>query len=227
MILLSYDAVIFDLDDTLYEEEAYFREAFMDIAAVVSRERAISQPKVYKRILKEFHDKGSRFTRFFEHVANLFELEQSYHNRFYELYLNTDANLVLYPDAEETLIWLQNRRYRLGLITNGSVTAQRNKIKQLGLECRFDAICVSRELGEKFEKPHPRPYLAILTRLDVCAGESVYVGDDPMTDFEGANGVGMTTVRLRRGEFEDLDTTGVQVDHEITSHYELKNLLDL
>jgi putative hydrolase of the HAD superfamily len=219
------ECVIFDLDYTLYNEESYFKLAFEDIAEVVSKNQNISYEGAYNQILSEFFDKGSQFDKFFDYVSRMFDLDSSYHKQFYQLYLTTDGNLSLYSDADDILGWLNNKEYRLGIITNGSVDAQRNKIELLNLKPRFDNICICREIGQRYEKPHSRPYKEVLNDLNISAEHSVYVGDNPHTDFRGAKEVGMATIRLRRGEFSNDDSKADSIDFEIDNHREIKTLL--
>jgi len=65
----------------------------------------------------------------------------------------------------------------------------------------------------------------VLNDLNISAEHSVYVGDNPHTDFRGAKEVGMATIRLRRGEFSNDDSKADSIDFEIDNHREIKTLL--
>jgi len=85
-------------------------------------------------------------------------------------------------------------RYRLGLLTNGSVRAQRSKLEAFDWVDAFDATIVTGEL--EAGKPDERAFAAILDALGVAPEEAVYVGDDPDADVRGARAAGMKTVQV-------------------------------
>lgn len=87
-----------------------------------------------------------------------------------------------------------HREYRLGLLTNGPVDAQRGKLGQLGWEEHFDATIVTGELDAG--KPDSRAFDALCERLDVRPEEMVYIGDNPDADIRGANEAGMKTIQV-------------------------------
>jgi putative hydrolase of the HAD superfamily len=220
-----FDALIFDIDNTLFDEQTYFEQAFEIIAQEVASETGIDEATVFQRILAEFEKKGSQYDKFFLHIADLFDLDESYHDVFYNQYLEVDVELELYDDAREIINWATNNGYALGLLTSGSIKAQRNKIETLSLEQLFDVVCVPRELGDGYEKPAPDAYRWVLDTIAVQPDRSIYIGDNPSLDFQGAKKLGMTTVRLRRGEFSDCETNESLIDHEITTHDQLIELL--
>ena len=90
--------------------------------------------------------------------------------------------------------------YRVGLLTNGPVRAQREKLDTLGWERSFDAALVTGELDAG--KPDPRAFEAILAELDVETGEAVYVGDEVEADIAGATNAGMRTIQVLRPDTE-------------------------
>jgi len=85
-------------------------------------------------------------------------------------------------------------RYRVGLLTNGPVVAQRGKLAELGWEDRFDVAVVTGELDAG--KPDERAFAALLDALGAAPDETVYVGDDPEMDVQGAAAVGISAVQV-------------------------------
>jgi putative hydrolase of the HAD superfamily len=121
-----------------------------------------------------------------------------------KIYSTVSAPIALNPGAESLLVKLRQNGLKLGLVTNGSVLTQRNKVNLLGLEKHFDAIVYAREAGKGKEKPDPESYRIILEELCVPPFKSICVGDNPHTDFIGARQLGMTTIRLLSGEFKEV-----------------------
>jgi len=84
--------------------------------------------------------------------------------------------------------------YRVGLLTNGSVLAQRSKIEQLGWTELFDTTLVTGELPAG--KPDAAAFEALLDALGTAADETVYIGDTPLDDIEGATGSGLYAIQV-------------------------------
>lgn len=84
--------------------------------------------------------------------------------------------------------------YRLGLLTNGSVGAQQDKLDRLDLEPHFDAVVISGRL--EAGKPDERAFQAILDELEVSPDEAVHVGDQVESDVEGAKSAGLSAVQV-------------------------------
>jgi len=101
-----------------------------------------------------------------------------------------------YPDATETLLQLRKRGYKLGLISNTHWRFLENVRDEISKY--FHVITLSYEHG--YAKPHPSIFLATLKKLGVSASRCLHVGDDPIADVQGANGVGMKTVFIKRRE---------------------------
>lgn len=89
-------------------------------------------------------------------------------------------------------------RYRIGLLTDGGSATQRAKLERLELDLLFaDRVVISGELG--VAKPDPRAFRAILDLIGARPTETAYVGDDPVRDVAGAASVGMRTCWVSRG----------------------------
>ena len=105
--------------------------------------------------------------------------------------------LVPIPNAEALLRELRDD-YRVGLLTNGPVRAQRSKIEYLDWEPLFDTTLVTGELDAG--KPEAAAFDALLSALGTTPEETVFIGDTPGEDISGANAVGIHTIQV---VFED------------------------
>jgi len=102
-------------------------------------------------------------------------------------------------DGAESLVRDLRTDYRVGLLTDGPMRAQHDKLEHLGWTDLFDAAVVTGSLPAG--KPDERAFRAILDALDVEPAETVFVGDNPTADIEGAAAAGLVTVQvLRDGE---------------------------
>ncbi|GAA3411519.1 HAD family hydrolase [Paenibacillus hodogayensis] len=93
-----------------------------------------------------------------------------------------------YDGARETLRYLKSLGYRLGLISNWDESA-RTVLARNGLDEELDEIVISSEVG--LEKPNPDIFRLALSRGDVSASESLYIGDNYYDDVIGSQKIGM------------------------------------
>ncbi|CAN5899585.1 HAD-IA family hydrolase [soil metagenome] len=103
----------------------------------------------------------------------------------------------------------RQRGWTLALVTN-SVKADANQILEpLDLEGVFDPIVYPSEVSES--KPEPTPYLEILDRLEIEAGEALAF-EDSVTGAEASCGAGIATVGISSAHTpEELKEAGVDL----------------
>jgi putative hydrolase of the HAD superfamily len=190
--------VIFDLDDTLFDEMDFCRSGFQAAAQhIATLSDAHSANDVFTALWKCFAtgDRGSTFN-----VA-LTELGIPYDDRLIgklvEIYRTHRPTLTLPPESRATLEDLKDK-YTLGLLTDGFLPTQRLKVQALGIEHCFKAILYTEELGREFWKPSPRGFEKLLEMLDACPEQAVYVADNETKDFIAPNRLGLLTIQLLR-----------------------------
>jgi putative hydrolase of the HAD superfamily len=110
-------------------------------------------------------------------------------NAFFQDYLES---LKTRKCAKKVLKWASSR-YRLGLISNFTYAPViYAALRKLKLAEFFGIILVSHAVG--WRKPHPKIFQKALTSLKVKPEETVFVGDSPREDIEGAKKLGMKTI---------------------------------
>ena len=126
------------------------------------------------------------------------------------------------PGAEQILRELQTAGVRIGLLTNGAASLQREKIETSGLGMYFDAAVVSGEIGTG--KPEPEIFHHLLARLGVATGEALMVGNSLARDIVGGKRAGLSTCWLAlEGEEEPIGL--IEPDYTIYSLGELPRLV--
>jgi putative hydrolase of the HAD superfamily len=83
----------------------------------------------------------------------------------------------------------------MGLITNGAIRSQRPKIEALKIGSYFGAVLISEE--QEIRKPNPEIYLRATRQLKCRPDQTVFVGDHPDADIDGAAVLGMKTIWKR------------------------------
>ena len=209
-------AFIFDLDYVLFNEDLYYFAVFEKMSLFLN----LDNEKL--NLMKKFYIKNKLLSKDMlgDILKNLKLYTPHLQEKFFEFYKTVYKPLPLYRDVKEVLFALRKKDYKLGIITNGTVEAQKNKIKCLGIGKFFDEIVYAREFGREYEKPHVKPFIEICKRLKIKPNQIAYIGDNPVTDFSGAKKVGLVTVRILRGAYKEIPS-GVDIDYEIKNLYEL------
>jgi putative hydrolase of the HAD superfamily len=128
----------------------------------------------------------------------------------------------LFPEALAVLETFRRGGIPLGLVTNGDVRFQRDKIERHGLGPFFDVIVIESEFGAG--KPDEAVYRHALDVLRTPATDACMVGDHLVWDVEGAQRVGITGIWIDREAAGLPADTSIRPDRIIRS---LKELTDL
>jgi putative hydrolase of the HAD superfamily len=213
-------AIIFDLDDTLYEEKQFVMSGFQTVAKHLSKINNVKYSKIFK-ILKQDFQKGLR-KKNFDVLLQKLNMVGETPNNLVKIYREHYPTINLFYDAKKILTNLKGK-FRFGLITDGYITPQNNKIHSLGIKDYFDAILIN-DLEKGISKADKKPFLDILFQLDVEAKNTLFTADNPIKDFLNAKNLGIHTTRIKRkkGEY-----AGITVNHSVEADYTISTLLDL
>jgi 2-haloalkanoic acid dehalogenase type II len=110
-----------------------------------------------------------------------------------ELWVELSRRSGPYEDVRPALESLREH-YAIGVVSNADNYPLLNILEREGLE--FEAVITSETA--KAYKPNPRIFRYALKTFGKKAGEAVYVGDTPATDFPGAASLGILTVWVDR-----------------------------
>jgi putative hydrolase of the HAD superfamily len=127
------------------------------------------------------------------YLDQVFNWQASHEQRLRRFRNGIGGLLKLEVGVRELLVRL-GARYRLGLVTNGTSATQRGKLASLEIEELFDPVIVSEEVG--FRKPDARIFHAAIANWNLPIEEVLFIGDDPISDIEGARVAGMQAVRV-------------------------------
>jgi putative hydrolase of the HAD superfamily len=199
-----WQAVVFDLDDTLYPEQSYVLSGFRAVARWAEVALGIPAATAYRELETLFLSgvRGTTFDRWLQSH----DLDYSLVPTLVSVYRDHRPALAPFPGVPELLARL-GQRYRLGLVSDGYLAVQRRKLAALGIESNLDAVVFSDENGRESWKPAPWPFQEVLRRLETEACHTVYVADNVVKDFYGARQVGLATIHVRRqeGEYANLE----------------------
>jgi len=187
---MGVSAVVFDLDYTLAVPERE-RQLLLDEATAAAGAPAFSRAEYLDAHRRNLTNETR--APIFADLLAAYDTEASPTVLASAYREAIERALVPVPGAE-SLVRDLRRRYRVGLLTDGPVVAQRDKLDVLGWDNLFDAAVVTGALPAG--KPDERAFRAVLDHLGVEGKSAVYVGDDADTDIHGAKDAGLRAVHV-------------------------------
>lgn len=165
----------------------YIGEALLD-AVVKSYDGSLAQPDVHE----VFNEVLARFEC--QLPAGVIDrVMDAYFAPYYERMENIG-------EVVPTLTFARALGLKLGLLANvlwGEEMLYK-RLTSLGIVQFMNATSFSSQLG--WLKPYPSTFTGILSRMGLEPNEVIMVGDDLVTDIEGAHNIGMGCVWMNRGE---------------------------
>lgn len=212
---MSFEAVFFDLDDTLYPYppcnqagKRAAQETARELGYDLDREEFEAFYQAGRRETKrELSGTAASHERFLyfkwavvQHAGthradDALALAEAYWSGFVE-------RMEPFEDLVETFEALREAGLAVAVVSNLTTRVQLRKVVALGIGPYLDHMLTSEEVGR--EKPSAIMFTLPLAQLNLRPGEVLMVGNDPATDVEGANAVGIETA-LFNSNGTDLD----------------------
>ncbi|MDN3493735.1 HAD family hydrolase [Winogradskyella bathintestinalis] len=178
----SKTVIVFDLDDTLYNELDYLKSAYKAIA--ISVEPTDWRP-LYSKMFSLYRNKINAF----DYIADLYNTKIEL---LVEMYRNHQPNIQLFDGVLTIFEAIRAKNGKIGMITDGRSRTQRAKLQSLNILNFIDKIIISEELGT--EKPQTANFEAMQNALP--ASEYCYIADNLKKDFIAPNILGWNSVGL-------------------------------
>lgn len=204
--------VFFDADDTLWENESYFREAEHRFALLLSDyapEKEIVDMLMQKQEENiPVYGYGSKTYL----IGMLDAATELYGEDFSSrIYLRTKQiihDLAYHEfhliDGIEDVLKALRKKYSLAVATKGDLPEQMNKYRESGLQKYFHHI-------EVMEKKSEEDYLAMAAKLDIRPQDMVMVGNSVKSDIAPVINIG---------------GVAIHVPHEVTWAHEMMDIPD-
>jgi putative hydrolase of the HAD superfamily len=221
--------VVFDMDDTLYPEVDYAMSGFSAVGDWLLLHEAMDG---FFNVAGTLFRDGRRGDVFDAALAKLGCSETQISTlvpQMVGVYRGHIPHIDLSADACWALDWSAGGA-KLGLISDGYLVAQQNKVRALNLSRWIDSIILTDELGPHAWKPAPLAFELTMQRFGGVAGDYVYIGDNPAKDFKAPRRLGWKTVQVRRagGEYRSrLVAPGGEADVQVGDLRELEALMGL
>lgn len=221
---MKVKVIVFDLDDTLYNEIEYVHSGFKAVASHFSKEFSIDETKFFEKMIHILNLQGRG--KVFNETLKSFELYSKTNvKKSISLYRTHSPSICLNKESSNILKYYRSKNIPLYLVTDGNKVVQYNKIKALGIEKFFKKIFITHRYGIKHAKPSTYCFEKIAALEKVRFHEIVYIGDNINKDFISIKKLGFRTIRLLNGMFKDI-TKPKEYHAEVTIS-NIKELYDI
>ena len=140
-------------------------------------------------------------------------------NKMYQIAL---GDKIFFNDDCFELLKNLKGRYKQYAVTNGTITAQENKLKRSGLDKIFDGVFISDKIG--FEKPTEGFFDAVFREIgEYEKDEILIVGDSLTSDITGGNNAGILCCWYNPDGL--INTKNLRIDYEIKNLNEITDIL--
>jgi putative hydrolase of the HAD superfamily len=216
-----YKAIIFDMDNTLFDFVGAKKKACHSISASLRRNDGTRIYSYFTRRVLEYEDpenlrdylldQGLYSEPTYQECCRIYQREKLRH-------------IIVYPGVTRTLSHLRSRGYPTALVTDAHYEDARRRLDTSGLASYFDHIVSCDHTGKK--KPDPAPFLLALDLLGTSAHETLMVGDSPRRDIEPGHRLGLVTAYARYGDHPP-DPGNGGAHHVLLTFGDLLDLLDV
>lgn len=229
------DTIIFDVDDTVYDQLKPFKNAF------ASNFKHLSNVPINKLFISSRKHSDSLFDKSEAGTVSLLELHtyrikaackefdieinENEAITFQRTYEEEQNKITLFPEIERLLELLNKRGKQLGILTNGPHQHQLMKINQLGLTRWIpkENIFISEAIG--CAKPTSLAFETVEKKLLLNKKYTVYIGDSFDNDVIGAKQAGWNSIWMNHRKRDSPQST-IQPDKYIYTQKELLDLID-
>lgn len=225
---MKVKAVIFDLDDTLYDCSGSLIDASRRRAAKALVEAGLpcTEEEVYQ-LQKELTEKYGPYYHVFNEIVNKYNADSKLVNIAYKAYNSSEVTEIKpFPYVIPTLKELKEKGYKLFLLTVGVHERQEKKINILGLKPYFDEMVISdQEIGLPMEDC----MRDLIERHAIDFREAVMVGDRVREELRIAKSLGMTTIQMLHGRFKNEPAVNDcdKPDYKIKRIFQIATILQL
>lgn len=217
--------IIFDMDDTLYDEYEYVKSGFKAVADYLAKNKDLNKDELFHWMwgYLELHGRGEIFNKLLEEYRIYSKALVKKCITTYRLH-KPDIEL---PELSKQILNLLSS-HCLYLVTDGNKNVQKNKVVALKLDSYMEKCYLTYRYGMHNSKPSPYCFNLISDKENVLPEEIVYIGDNPKKDFLGIKPLGYRTIRVMTGQYKDVKVPeSDNADIQISSLSELIGALKI
>lgn len=211
--------LVFDLDDTLFDETTYVKSGFEAVAQYLSIKNQLDFNTILE-VMNSVLEKKGRGHVFDDTLIKFNLYTKKEVRKCLSVYRLHEPKIELWPEAKSCLERFKD--YPLYIVTDGNKIVQHKKILALGLENKVKKYFISYRHGLKHSKPSPYCFLKIAQLEKRDHDNIVYIGDNVNKDFVGIKPLGFKTIRVMTGQH-----AGLSKAQEFEADYTINSLNEL
>ena len=194
--------LIFDLDDTLYEEITFVYSGFKSVGRYLYEKYGFDPDESFLSMVK-YLKKYGRGAIFNYLLLNKNIFNESNLKKCISIYRSHKPSIVINKEVYKYLLEL-GKKFSLYLVTDGNKYVQHNKIAALGIYPLFKKVFITHNYG--LDKAKPSLYcFNKIKKIEACNWSDIfYIGDNPNKDFVNLNKMGANTIRILSGNYKQL-----------------------
>jgi len=220
--------IFFDIDGTLLDTTHFAKTARTEaIKAMIENGLPVEADEGYEILMEIVNEKGSNYEKHFDLLTKKICGKENpllvafgtitYHNIKFSL-------LQPFSKTLPVLIYLKNKGYRLGVISNGRTHKQWEKLVRLNIHGFFEEVITSQEVDS--EKPNKKIFEEALRRMDCEAKNSIMIGNKIDMDIIGAINSKIQPILVNSG-LNDADKKEILEKFDIEIIDDIGELIDI
>ncbi|WP_281279572.1 HAD family hydrolase [Aquibacillus sediminis] len=232
---MEMDTIIFDVDDTLYDQALPFKITYKKLFDQPLTEAELNQLYTVSRkhsdVLFDKWEAGEipvqelqirRMTQACEEFGIAITEQKAL--EFQNAYVKEQRKIVLFDEVKQLLDDLYQQNKQLAVLTNGETDHQSMKIKQLNLTNWIPAehLFISGAIG--YAKPKQEVFNVLEDQLQLDTRKTIYIGDSFHHDIVGAKKAGWQAIWMNHRK-RDMPESSYKPDLEVHSAKELYEAL--
>ncbi|MEM3618491.1 MAG: HAD family hydrolase [Candidatus Bathyarchaeia archaeon] len=243
---MKVKAVLFDLFDTLLlikGGNAFYTPCLQKLHEFLTEKGVDASFEKFRKVYFEVRDTlyaeadknleephfNIRVWKTLQRLGYSYDLSDTIITKATECFAQEFMNYVSLDEDAVGVLQSLHGKYKLGIVSNFAIPeCVWALLEKYNLKMFFDTIIISAEVNKR--KPSPEIFKKALESLDAVPVETVFVGDTPSMDVEGAKNVGMKAILvLRRTSAIDTSkpaSTNIKPDFIVQSLKELLEIID-
>ena len=197
----NFQIIIFDLDDTIYQQSDYDSAALKSVSIFLTKIIKIKQNIIFKELrkikpLKRGKTPNLIFNKYLQKKIKDKEKLLDTINKSVKLFQCYDCKELRYSKSLYNLLKLIYKKKDIFLVTNGNVKRQKNKIHYLNISKFFNKIFILDGVKKQLKQNTKNVQYLIKFLKKNSSKKSVFIGDNNNSDKKFAQNLNIDFINF-------------------------------
>lgn len=218
---MKVKVVVFDLDDTLYNEIEFVYSGFYAVSEYFSKIHNFEKIEIFDYMVEILNKFGRG--KVFDLVLKKFNIYNKINlKKAISIYRLHSPNINLPNESIKILEYIKSNNIPIFIVTDGNKVVQSKKAEALKIEKYVNKVYITHRYGKDKSKPSVYCFDKISQLTNVNYANIVYIGDNINKDFVNIKKMGFKTIRIKQGMFKN-----VSKPQEFQAELEIEKLEEL